>query len=192
VSGAYQRTTYFVERWAPLASADPASLAIPLRRAWSMYSRFMHRMDEGIGYVPGRHNLVWWSGPWETLGRNAPPPTSPIIAPQGFIVKYRFGPWPEMVLYRHQQMASSGHPAEQVRRERREHLGMYGLLDVRMAVLGGGEGSSRFPPALLAVHRDGHSLFSALPAFAAGGGEGAEVCLMQPEDVEARKCGLAD
>ena len=60
---AYQRTTFFVERWAPLAGLSPVDLNIPLRRAWSMFSRFMHRMDEGIGYIPGRHNLQWWSGP---------------------------------------------------------------------------------------------------------------------------------
>ena len=169
---ALQRTTFFVERWAPLAGLPLADLSMPLRRAWSMYSRFMHRMDEGIGYVPGRHNLKWWSGPWETMGRAAAPPVLPVVAPRGFVLKFRYGPWPEMLEYRHQQMFSSGHPPDLVTRERNQLLSTAGLIDLRMAFLNFSGG--RFPEDLGGVHRDWHTLYGNF------GSEEPGACLIHP------------
>lgn len=191
----YQATSFFVERWAPIAAArvgaDGAPVAdndliMPLRRGFNQYSRFMHRIDEGVGYVPGRHNLVWWSAPWSTAHWQF----APIVAPRGFILKARYGPWPEMAEYRHQQMASSGHPVALVAREREELLKTHARFDVRAALLDAG--SPRFPETVLDLHRDWYELYG---TFLDDSALTRDACVLQKTDVDGAQmtaCGIIE
>jgi hypothetical protein len=108
---AQQRSGFLVERSRtvveelPLLGQD-VSVRNIMRRGWSAYSRYMHRFERGeYGYSGGRHFMMSPTFPgWGYFAqlaiqaaRSNLSEAYPLVAPRGFIAKYKWAPWPESI-----------------------------------------------------------------------------------------------
>ena len=106
---AFQRNSVFLENAAEIildCPWHPNNLPIS-RRGWGPYSRYMHRLEPGqYGYSGGRHFMAngvpqgWptWTHLAHPAARSDPFQQAPLLAPHGYIAKFKYAPWPEVVL----------------------------------------------------------------------------------------------